>query len=130
MQREVRQLLMVLAALPGLLAGCAVGPPDVTNICEALQSENPELRVRAAVMAGNERDEEAVPLLVDRLSDIDPDVRLFSSMALRKITEKDFGWRAYAPRAERDQAIGRWRDWLKQRRREERERHSLPEPVS
>ena len=88
------------------------------------------MRVRAAVMAGNQRDEEAVPLLIDRLSDIDPDVRLFSGMALTKITGKDFGWRAYAPRAERDQAIVRWRDWLKQRRREQREQDSLPEPVS
>ncbi len=99
-------------ALAAGMAGCVASTPQGGTLYQRLQSEDPAVRIDAIIQAGNRKDTKAIALLVDRLDDVLPDVRLFASISLRKITGKDFGWRHYDPPGLRDQAIGRWRKWV------------------
>jgi hypothetical protein len=52
-----------------------------------------------------------IDLLIENLGDRDPSVRFFTAIALRKLTNRDFGYEAYGDADERDAAIQRWEDW-------------------
>lgn len=99
-----------------LISGCVVSPPNVDNVYTGLQSEDPTVRIQAAIKAGKERDTKAIPLLVDCLDDTEPDVRMFSGMALKRIvgdkTFEELGWKFYLPRQERREAVHRWQTWV------------------
>ncbi len=97
-----------------MVVGCVASTPQTGTIYQRLQNEDPAVRIEAIIQAGDRKDTKAVPLLVDRLSDTQPDVRLFAIMALRKITGMDFGWRAYDPADKRNLAIRRWQQWIKE----------------
>lgn len=118
----------LLLALVGLLAVCVCGcSPGVTPasrrpLVDRLQDDNPSVRVRAIVEAGETEDASAVPLLIDRLEDDDSDIRLFSIQALRRITGRDFDYRYYAPLEQRREAVARWRQWQAQQQ-------GGPEPI-
>ena len=86
------------------------------SLADALQSENPSVRAAACRKAGEVRDQAVVPLLVDRLDDYAADVRMFAILALEKTTSQTLGYRFYDDANARDQAILRWREWLKQNR--------------
>lgn len=95
------------------LVGCVASTPETGTIYQRLQNEDPAVRINAIIQAGERKDTKAVPLLVGRLSDTQSDVRLFAAISLRKITGKDFGWRAYDPADKRNHAIERWQQWIK-----------------
>jgi hypothetical protein len=99
------------------LLGCEASTPTVGTIAQRLQAEDPSVRIQAAVEAGNSDDKKVVPLLVDRLSDTDSDVRFYAGMALEKIVgqdlSKEMGWVSYDPADERDKAVTRWRQWVR-----------------
>ncbi|MCD4699628.1 MAG: HEAT repeat domain-containing protein [Phycisphaerae bacterium] len=86
------------------------------GLASGLQGELASERAEACIRAGQSRDESVLPLLVERLEDTDADVRLFAIGALKKITDRDFGYRYYAPPSDRSEAVQRWRKWLRQRR--------------
>jgi hypothetical protein len=98
-----------------LCAGCA---PAVggKSLYQRLQDEDPKVRAEAAVDAGDAGDRGALSYLVDRLSDVEPDVRLMAAVALRKIAGDtvfdEMGWHLYDPYALRAKAQERWRQWL------------------
>ena len=73
------------------------------------QSEDPKERMQAALKAGREKDEKTVPYLVDRLTDSEAEIRFAAILALERITGTTRGFRYYASRASRDQAVARWR---------------------
>jgi hypothetical protein len=102
--------------LAGLL-GCEASTPKVGTIAQRLQAEDPAVRIQAAVEAGNTGDKKVVPLLVDRLTDGNDDVRFYAGMALEKIlgqdVSKDMGWVSYEPADKRDKAVTRWRQWVR-----------------
>jgi hypothetical protein len=81
------------------------------DVCRRLQHENPRVRVDAAIEAGNTKDAAAVPFLIDRLTDQESSVRMFSAIALRKITGQDFGCVPWAGRDEQEEAVKKWRAW-------------------
>lgn len=62
-----------------------------------------------AAEAGNR---EALPYLVDRLTDSERAVRMYAILALRRLTGQTLGYCYYDPPAERDVAVARWRRWL------------------
>lgn len=93
-------------------AGCDLSVRNV-SVSRGLQSEDPSLRLTSAVKAANENDRSALPLLVERLEDDSPDVRMFAIEALRRMTGEDFGYRFYADEMDRAKAVKRWRKWLK-----------------
>jgi HEAT repeat protein len=98
------------------IGGCMVSPEPVGDVMTSLQSTDPSLRARAAVKAGNNQDTRAIPLLIDRLEDPDPSVRMFAGTALRKITGEDMGWLFYESAHTRDTFVRgalRAADWVK-----------------
>lgn len=101
-----------------ILAGCEATTPKVGTVARRLQAEDPAVRIQAAVEAGNTGDKEVVPLLVDRLTDTDSDVRFYAGMALEKILGQELsqqmGWVSYDPADQRNQAVTRWRRWVKE----------------
>ena len=71
------------------------------------------MRIAAIHDAGQSGDRELLPLLVERLSDANDEARLFAFIALRKRTGKTFGYRYYDSREDRQEAIERWREYLR-----------------
>ncbi|MCK5114040.1 MAG: HEAT repeat domain-containing protein [Phycisphaerae bacterium] len=106
-------VVFMLAVVGVMVAGCVASTPTAGTIYQRLQNEDPAVRVAAVVEAGNTKNEKTVPLLIDRLSDTESDVRMFSGIALRKITGQNFGWLSWDSRIKRDEAIRRWRQWAK-----------------
>jgi len=109
----VNTLRRVLVAVFGAcllgLPGCL---PSGEDLQAKLQDEDPAVRLEAIHRAGQIKDRATVPYLIDRLTDSQRDVRFFAAIALRRITGRNMGWKHYAPRAERDKAVKRWRRWL------------------
>ncbi len=62
------------------------------------------------------------PALIDRLEDRDERVRWNAMTALRRMSGESQGYRHRAPRAERDAAVARWREWYAEERRKDRRR--------
>ncbi|GEM_PF-2546717 len=93
-------------------AGAPQVAPDESTLYGRLQSRNKDVRIEAILQAGREKDAKAVPYLVDRLGEGYAEVRFAAIVALEKITQTDRGYRYWAPAAQRDEAIARWRQWL------------------
>lgn len=105
---------LLLGAL--FLAGCGVPaehPP--ADLPARLMYHDPAVRAAAAADVPAANDPTLWPLLVDRLSDDAPEVRMVAAEALRRATGQDFGYRHYEPTVERDKAIRAWRNWLADR---------------
>jgi len=102
---------------PAAVAGFAPrAAPDERTLYGRLQSSDRNVRIEAAVEAGRRKDAKAVPYLIDRLSDGYAEVRFAAVVALQKITGTSRGYRYWAPTAEREEAVARWRDWLRKGR--------------
>jgi hypothetical protein len=71
--------------------------------------------MQAVVEVGQKKDPKALPFLVDRLTDSEPEVRMFAIVSLHKITGQTLGYRHYDPATVRAAAVGRWRSWLERR---------------
>jgi hypothetical protein len=114
------------------LLGCEASTPKVGTIAQRLQAEDPAVRIQAAVEAGNTSDKNVVPLLVDRLTDTDSDVRFYAGMALEKIlgqdVSRDMGWVSYDPADERNKAVTRWRQWVRKQHGEATSQPVTTEP--
>ncbi len=103
-------LALALATLTG---GCLTYEPEAEgDLYARLQHEDPTIRAEAIRAAARAGDAEAVPYLVDRLTDTEAEVRLFALTALRKITGRTMGYRYYDAPAKRMEAVRRWRRWL------------------
>lgn len=85
----------------------------------AVASEWAVVRCGAAAELGRRERWDAVPLLIVRLDDPDPDVRAAAGSALRRLTNNFFGFRAQARVDHRRRAAGRWRAWWSQEGRAE-----------
>ncbi|MGC9454491.1 MAG: HEAT repeat domain-containing protein [Phycisphaerae bacterium] len=92
------------------------------NLYQRLQHEDPSVRIEAMRQAAEAKDMAAAPYIVEQLNDSDADVRMFAIISLEKITGRRLGYQHYAPAAQRDEAIERWRQWL-------REHASTTQPV-
>ena len=105
-------LFRVAAAIAGLAGGCAV---PRTPYPESFNSFRSEERILAARHAAQIGDEEAVPLLVDRLEDDDAAVRMFSVLALEKLTGTRLGYDYAGDGLKRARAVERWRRYVRER---------------
>jgi hypothetical protein len=94
----------------GLLAGCPAAPPSTYA---QFQSKDPGARVQALVEATKNKDANALPFIVERMTDSESDVRLFAENSLRTITGHTMGYHSYDLPQDRQQAQDRWRQWLK-----------------
>ena len=94
------------------IAGCSL-PTAPRSVARGLQSEDPSVRAQSAVRAAETDDRQSLPLLVERLEDDSPDVRMLAIEALRRMTGEDFGYRFYADESQRAASVRQWREWLK-----------------
>jgi hypothetical protein len=102
-------LLPIVAAV----AGCPSGGQSAGEaLYLRLQDEDQGVRIQAMVQAADAGDPKAVPYLVENLGNDDSDVRMFAYVALKKITGQTMGYEYFDTRPGREQAIGRWRQWL------------------
>jgi len=97
---------------PPVAAGATQAAPDEGSLYGRLQSLDKDVRIKAILQAGRQKEAKAVPYLVDRLGDGYAEVRFAAIVALEKITGTNRGYRHWAPEAQRDEAIARWRQWL------------------
>jgi len=113
--RMVHVLCLCLSA--PAMPGCGWNLFARRDICADLQHEDPSVRLAAIHRAGREKVPEAVPYLVDRLTDSEEEVRFFAIIALKRITGMDHGYRYSDSGARREQSVERWRQWLTRGRR-------------
>jgi len=94
------------------MIACVVGTSGCAELGaqKGIQSSEPGQRILAIRAAGEARDQSAVPLLVDRLSDEDMAVRFYAILALERITGTRMGYDYGGTLASRREAIDRWRD--------------------
>ena len=103
--------LSILAAACIGLAGCGSSQDDLYG---RLQAEDPAVRASAAVEAAEQDDKAAIALLVERLNDIDIEVRMMASVALEEITGLSTDYQAWDPPQKRQAVQQQWRQWLAQ----------------
>ena len=112
---DVRDLLRTTCFLALLIGAAGCGGPDWKrlSVYERLQHSDPAARLWAVVEVGRSKDAKAVGYLVDRLTDSEPEIRMFAITSLEKITGQTLGYRCYDPPPAREAAVARWRGWLK-----------------
>ncbi|MFQ5424881.1 MAG: HEAT repeat domain-containing protein [Phycisphaerae bacterium] len=92
----------------GLSGAACFGPHEVRV---GIQSRDALGRSLAIHNAGESNDRLAIPLLIDRLEDEDPAVRLFAILALEKLAGRRFGYDYAKPAVERAASVARWRTY-------------------
>ena len=105
--RWIGRVVLIGAVAP--VWGCAHGPRNFRKV----NSPVPLVRARAVGLGRRQPGSEVLPVLVDRLADADPVVRLAAHEELRRRTGRDFGYVPWAGPAERTVAIDRWRTWIR-----------------
>ncbi len=111
MAGRTSKILCVTVAAAALASGCGGIFSPKPSMYQQLQSDQTEDRIDGIRAAGESRDPKAVPLLIDRLEDDDPGVRLFAIQALQRITGKTLGYQYFAAEHDRCEAVARWRHW-------------------
>ena len=94
-------------------AGCAQNAKPADALSTRLQSQDPSVRIQAMIDAADNHDRQAVPYIVENLSNSESDVRFFAYIALKKITGMTMGYEFYGDSSQHDHAVLLWRQWLK-----------------
>ena len=92
---------------------------DNNALAKYMKDADAEIRRGAVIASGSKikngkGDREHIPLIIDRLSDDDPNVVYAAATILKGVTNKDFGPEFGASREEHDKAIKEWKDWWKE----------------
>jgi hypothetical protein len=104
MIRPINSLLLLF-----LVGGCfAPEKPSLT-------SDDPSLKIPAIRHSAATHDERSIHELVKDLDNDDPAVRFYAIRGLQEITGKSFDYRYYDDEPDREPAVKRWHEWLKQR---------------
>jgi HEAT repeat protein len=99
------------AALPPLLSACGSTAPRPVHPETDLHHPSATRRLEAVAAVDRSQDLAHVPALIELLDDPDPGVRLTASQALRDLTGRDTGYRAYGTPEERARQVAEWRSW-------------------
>ncbi|MFI5382539.1 MAG: hypothetical protein ACHRHE_24880 [Tepidisphaerales bacterium] len=103
-------MALCVAAVVAWSGGCAQPPESKRGILD----ENPAVKIAAMKRAGVAKDAAQSSVLVDQLADEDAAVRFYAIEALKRMTGNDLGYRYYDEREEREKAVERWRQWLRE----------------
>lgn len=106
-----RWVSLIAAPLALLAVGCSFAPKTFRKVNDSA----PIVRARSVSLGGRLPQGQVVPALIDRLEDRDPVVRLAAYEELKKGTGRTFGFVPWGSDSDRSSAVGRWRDWWKQR---------------
>lgn len=112
--RSVVRAVCCWAAGVVLLGAVGCGPPR-PKYPAALNAERPDDRIWAIQKAGQLKDRDVLGILVDRLGDEDPAVRMYTIVALERITGTRLGYAHHGPEVERRRAMERWRRYVSER---------------
>jgi hypothetical protein len=82
---------------------------------DKLKDDNLEIRRAAALACALKKSKGHIPDLIGLLEDPEVPVALAAHQALMDLTGKDFGPEADATRAERKEAVSKWKAWWKKR---------------
>ena len=85
--------------------GCSSSPRATDG---GFHSDNPAAKIYAIVEAGQKKQVEHIPDLIEQLNSDDPAVRMYAIVALEKMTGSRKGYSPYDKSAERNLAITRW----------------------
>lgn len=88
-------------------------PGVVPHLVPMLKDEDLFVRMATARMLEDLQARLAVPALIDALEDEQSAVREAAVVALRKLTDEDFGFEPVASPADRGKRVKQWRDWWK-----------------
>jgi hypothetical protein len=103
-------LLATVAAGPG----CSLAPKSFRDMIHPA----PIVRARALGLDETQPEWVAVPAMIERLNDPDKVVRMAANDGLKERTRRDFGFVAWSPADERAKAVGRWKVWWEDRRKQ------------
>jgi hypothetical protein len=95
--------------IPLVAASCGIQIPPYPK---GLESEDPYVRGRTIQMAADRNDRAVLPMLVNRLEDEDPGVRVLAIVALERLTGERLGYNYGDPDPQRARAVKRWRAYL------------------
>jgi len=87
------------------------GVNAIDALTAGLATDDYRTRRHLAAVLGDTRDKRVAPTLVKLLSDSSPHVTEEAVYALRRLSGKNFGFRAHDPPAERAKAVEAWREW-------------------
>ena len=96
-------IAVATAALGATGGGCAPAKSEGD-----FHSADPGVKLYAITRAGRERDRSAIPHLIEQLDSDDHAVRMYSIVALERITGTRLGYVHHAPEHRRREAIERW----------------------
>lgn len=102
----------VMLTLIGMALGCGACADSAQSLRRRLESFDPAVRVRAVMIVAEKGLTSLIPALVDRLDDEDSAVRLYTILALEKLTGQRLGYAYAAPRVQRRAAIENWRRYV------------------
>lgn len=105
--KPLRRMVLYPAVVIGMIQGCSSAPKSFLSVSDPAAIN----RARAVAFGNSQSDAVAIPVLIDRLTDDDPVVRLASHESLKKRTGQDFGYLPYAEGDELANSVGRWRQW-------------------
>ena len=106
--KAFQRLSILICGLPVIfLTGCSMAPKSFLSMSDPAAIN----RARAVSFGRSEPDSAAIPVLISRLTDDDPVVRLASHEALKKRTGQDFGYLPYAEGDELNTSVSRWQQW-------------------
>jgi hypothetical protein len=110
-------MMPVRVYICGLFSVCCLGgcQSHSGNLARQFRSDNPSERAAACVKAARLEDKAVLALLVERLEDVSEEVRLCAIQSLQRLTGQSLGYKHYQRRQQRQEAVARWRDWLRQR---------------
>lgn len=98
-----------------LLASCAASLlPPTGDLRLDLVHADPKVRIDAAFDAAHEKRTDLAAILVENLTDRDGAVRMFNVIALRELSGRDFGYKPHGTEPEREKAVARWREWIRE----------------
>lgn len=97
------------AFVVGLLAACASEAPRPVRPEFDLRDPSATRRLSAIATVERTSDQASVPVLIEMLDDDDDGVRMAAGAALKNLTGRDTGYRAFAPQEERRAQIATWR---------------------
>ncbi|MFO0839886.1 MAG: hypothetical protein U1D55_15345 [Phycisphaerae bacterium] len=108
-----RRRVLRCALLTGLLAAMAPGCDSNQGQRSQLRSLYPLDRAKAAVALAEAGERDAIQSLVALLDDSDRGVRLYTIVALERLTGQTHGYLYYADEGQRAAAIERWRQAIR-----------------
>jgi hypothetical protein len=99
------------ATLLTFTVGCSIAPKTFRKVTDPA----PIVRARSVSLGSQMPQGKRVPVLIDRLEDTDPVVRLAAFEELKKGTGKSFGFIPWGDASSRTSAVASWRAWWKDR---------------